>query len=364
MLTGGTTRAVAHDAAPTVFVEGDPLYAAMIEGISRAASNVRLESYILASDAVGDAFVDALTQCAARGVTVRLRADHVGSWRALARADVAQLRAAGVHFEWSRPWSWRAPLAVNRRNHRKLLVVDETVAFVGGFNIHAQSSQRAVGSVRWRDTHVRFRGAAAAAAATVFDCYRDVQPDWLPPTAESSWLLPNRSRACRHRLRCVFQDAIKAAKWRAWATTPYFVPDSRTQKLLCEAAMRGCDVRLLVPGKSDVPLAQWAAHAAYSRLLSCGVRIFEYMPRVLHSKTLLVDAEWATVGTANLDYRSFFLNDELNLVDENGALNKVLAGVFEQDLREATEVLAEPWGRRPWSRRAAEAIGWWARRWL
>ena len=143
-----------------------------------------------------------------------------------------------------------------------------------------------------------------------------------------------------------------------------FVPDSRTQKLLCEAALRGCDARLLVPGKSDVPLAQWAARAAYSRLLACEVRIFEQLPRVLHSKTLLVDAEWATVGTANLDYRSFFLNDELNLIDESGALNAALADVFEQDLRDATEVLAQPWGRRPWSRRAAETIGWWARRWL
>ena len=357
-------RAVACDAAPELFVEGDLVYAAMLADISRAARNVRLESYILASDAVGVAFVSALSDCATRGVTVWLRADHMGSWRTLARADVAHMRAAGVHFEWSRAWSLRAPLAVNRRNHRKLLVVDDTVAFVGGFNIHAPSSQCAVGSARWRDTHVRFRGAAAVAAATVFDCYRDVQPDWLPPRTESPWLLPNRSRACRHRLRCVFQDAFEAAKRRVWATTPYFVPDSRTQKLLCEAALRGCDVRLLVPGKSDVPLAQSAARAAYSRLLACGVRIFEYMPRVLHSKTLLVDAEWSTVGTANLDYRSFFVNDELNLIDESGALNAVLADVFEQDLRDAAEVLAAPWGRRPWSRRAAEAIGWWARRWL
>lgn len=200
------------------------------------------------------------------------------------------MRTAGVRFEWSRAWSPLRPFALNRRNHRKLLVVDEAAAFVGGFNIHALSSERAVGRPRWRDTHVRFIGEPAAAAAVVFDRYQDVQPDWPPPKTGSRWLLPNRSKACRHRLRCELHDALRGAKSRVWATTPYFVPDSSTQKLLCHAALNGADVRLLVPGKSDVPLAQWAARAAYAWLLACGVRIHEYTPRVLHAKSLLVDA--------------------------------------------------------------------------
>lgn len=353
-----------RDLPVEVFAEGDALFDAMLRDISLARRSVRLESYIFTSDVVGRAFVEALCRRSMLGVGVWLRADHVGSWLELKRADIRRMRAAGVHFEWSRAWSLRAPLSLNRRNHRKLLVVDEAAAFVGGFNIHAPSSQRASGSGRWRDTHVRFLGAAAAAAAAVFDCYRDVQPDWLPPRTASPWLLPNRSKACRHRLRCVFQDAVRGAKSRVWATTPYFVPDRATQRLLCDAALNGLDVRLLVPGKSDVPLAQWAARAAYSHLLSCGARIYEYLPRVLHSKTLLVDADWATVGTANLDYRSFFVNDELNLIDEGGALNAVLADMFLHDLVDAQEVLALPWSERRWPRRTAEAIGWWARRWL
>lgn len=345
-----------------VFAEGDALFDAMLRDINLAQRSVRLESYIVTSDVVGHAFVEALCRCSTRGVKVWLRADHVGSWFELKRADIARMRAAGVHFEWSRAWSLQRPFALNRRNHRKLLVVDEAAAFVGGFNIHAPSSQRAVGRARWRDTHVRFIGEPAAAAAVVFDRYRDVQPDWLPPTTGSRWLLPNRSKACRHRLRCVLHDALRDAKSRVWATTPYFVPDSSTQKLLCDAALNGADVRLLVPRKSDVPLAQWAARAAYSRLLACDVRIYEYTPRVLHAKTLLVDAAWATVGTANLDYRSLFVNDELNLIDEGGELNAVLAGMFLDDLQEAEEVLALPWSQRPWPRHVAEAVGWWARR--
>ncbi len=347
-----------------MFVEGDALYDAMLGDIGRAQRSVRFESYILTSDAVGQLFVEALSRCASRGVDVWLRVDHAGSWRELNRGDIVAMREAGVRFEWSRPWSLRRPFTLNRRNHRKLLAVDGAIAYVGGFNLHAPSSQRAYGPGRWRDTHVRFLGKPAAAAPVIFDTYRDVPPDWMPPATASPWLLPNRSRACRHRLRCVLHDALRAAKARAWATTPYFVPDSATQTLLCHAALRGADVRLLVPGKSDVPLAQWAARAAYSKLLSCGVRIFEYAPRVLHAKTLLIDARWATVGTANLDYRSLFVNDELNLVDEGGELNAMLARIFLDDLREAEEVIAMRWSQRPWQARVAEAVGWWARRWL
>lgn len=347
-----------------VYIEGDLLFDDMLRDIECAQRSVRFESYIFTSDPVGRQFVDTLARCATRGLDVRLRVDHLGSWRDLSNADIERLRTDGVHFEWSRPWSVHRPLAINRRNHRKLLVVDEAIAYVGGFNVHAASSLRSFGSGRWRDTHVRFVGKPAAAAAMVFDCYRDVPPDWLPPVTGSLWLLPNRSRACRHRLRCVLNDTMIAAHSRIWVTTPYFVPDSRTQRLMREAAMRGVDVLLLVPGKSDVPLAQWAARAAYSRLLSCGVRIFEYAPRVLHAKTLLVDDRWATVGTANLDYRSLFVNDDLNLIDESGELNALLAESFLADLCEAEPIRAHAWSQRKWPRRAAETIGWWARRWL
>jgi cardiolipin synthase len=124
------------------------------------------------------------------------------------------------------------------------------------------------------------------------------------------------------------------------------------------------DGRVLVPGKSDVPLVQWAARAAYSRLLAAGIRIHEYQPRVLHAKTLVVDEEWSTVGTANFDYRSLFINFELNLAAECRSLNAILASQFEQDLQESIEVRKEPWSRRPWIARVAEFVGWSARRWL
>lgn len=119
-------------------------------------------------------------------------------------------------------------------------------------------------------------------------------------------LLPNNSRRCRHLLRCAFMARFRAARERIWLTFPYFVPDSRSRSALCDAACRGIDVRVLVPAKRDADAAAWAAQAAYARMLTSGVRIWEYLPQMLHAKTVLVDQDWATVGTANFDYRSFF----------------------------------------------------------
>lgn len=128
------------------------------------------------------------------------------------------------------------------------------------------------------------------------------------------------------------------------------------------AARRGVDVRLLLPGKSDVPIVQWAARAAYARLLSAGVRVWEYQPRMLHAKTMVADHDWATLGTANLDYRSLFVNDEINLVSTDGRLNALLATQFALDLDDAREIVECAWKNRPAIWTIAEAIGWWARR--
>ncbi|WP_280549198.1 MULTISPECIES: phospholipase D-like domain-containing protein [unclassified Halomonas] len=177
-------------------------------------------------------------------------------------------------------------------------------------------------------------------------------------------LLTNHGHTCRYRLRCHLKDRFKAARNRLWLTTPYFLPDAGTQRDLCRAASDGVDVRVLVPGKNDVPFVQWASRATYSRLLAAGIRIFEYQPRVLHAKTLIVDDDWSTVGSANLDYRSLFINYELTLAADCQSLNTALATIFEIDLNESIEVQREPWLRRPLSARMAEFIGWSARHWL
>lgn len=346
-----------------IFVEGDALYDAMANDIAQANTSIRMESYIFADDVVGRRIAAALAVQARRGRRVQLRVDYAGSRWELGGALVRELREAGVRFEWSRRWQWLKPWEFHRRNHRKLLIIDETIAYTGGFNVHAASSRESAGTSRWRDTHVRFRGPAVRQAIDVFEGSSGEVQEALP-ASNSLWLIPNATRRCRRRLRCEFDRVFRAAQRRIWLTTPYFLPDRRLRRRLIRAARRGVDVRVLTPAKNDVPITQWAARALYSSLLKHGARLYEYQPRVLHAKTLLVDDAWATVGTANLDYRSLFVNAEVNLIARDGAFCEALAREFRADLESSHEIEPERWRRRSWSHLAREAVAWPLRKWL
>jgi len=348
----------------TLFVEGDDLYDAMLADLAQARRMVRLESYIFEDDEVGARFVRSLCDLARSGVETILRLDAAGSMGGLHSASLGSLRDAGVRLEWSRAWSWRNPWTFHLRNHRKLLVVDEDVAYLGGFNIHRDSSRRVVGDSRWRDTHVRIVGALVEDAIAAFELPLGPKGAWRRPGGSPAYLLPNRTASCRHRLRCAFLDGLGSARTRAWLTTPYFVPDRRSRRLLALLARRGVDVRLLLPGRSDVPLARWAGHAVYAPMLAAGVRIFEYADRVLHAKTAVADDGWATVGSANFDYRSFFVNDEINLIADDAGFVAEIALQFERDQAGSVEISEASWRRRHMAAPMAEAVGWWARRWL
>ncbi|GMQ88829.1 MAG: hypothetical protein BMS9Abin09_0267 [Gammaproteobacteria bacterium] len=349
-----------------LFIEGDDLYQSMLASIASAQQRIQLESYIFADDEVGRLFSEALGERAQAGVDVRVHIDAAGSLFLVSRRLVRDMRKHGVWLRRFHRWSWRKPLRYNRRNHRKLLVIDEKTAYLGGFNIHRESSQAVFGKDRWRDTHVRISGRLAEHAAQLFDGFWRGYYRWVPstPLDARSELVPNYSRDCREQLRCIFTDMFTRVEHSLYLTTPYFVPDRRTQRLLSTAARRGVDVRLLVPRKNDVKLARWAAQAAYEELLASGVRIFEYLPRLLHAKTAVVDGNYATVGTANLDYRSFFLNYELNLFTRDPGLCRQLQKQYETDLVDAEEIKPRQWAQRFWVSRLFEFIGWLARRWL
>lgn len=209
-------------------------------------------------------------------------------------------------------------------------------------------------------------GPLAAEAAALFDRFWADDRTWAPWFVGGSGdrLVPNHSRICRHQMLCLYFRLLRSAERRLYLTTPYFVPNHQTRRELIRAASRGVDVRLLLPGKSDVPVAQWAARATYRILLAAGVRIFEYQSRVLHAKTAVVDGVMATVGTANLDYRSLLVNYELNLSSANPGLCSELEAQFLADLTDSKEVTAQRWATRPWSGLLTEAIGRLARRWL
>jgi len=356
----------AGDGHIKLFTEGDQLFDAMLGAISRAQREINLETYIFADDEIGRKFAKALSERAKAGVRVRLLVDAVGSLFQFYHSLGARLKESGVCVRHFHRWHWREPLRYNRRDHRKLLVVDGETAFLGGFNIHRQSSQHYFGSLRWRDTHASFQGYLALQAEELFDAFWCGDRHRLPSekSEDNSVLVPNQTRFCRRRLACIYADFLDSAKQQVCLTTPYFVPDHHTQKALLSAVRRGVEVRLLVPHNSDVRLARWAANAVYACLMDAGVKIYEYLPRMLHAKVAIVDGQWATLGTANLDYRSLFQNYELNLVSRDPDLCSLLQSQFEADLTEASAVCAKRWQQRRWVPRLAELLGWSVRRWL
>jgi len=364
MNTALTPPSATHDLK--LFIEGDELYHDMLNKISAAQHSIQLESYIFAYDEIGQDFIAALIERAQAGITVQVNLDAAGSMFIRHRHHFHQLRNNAVQLHWFHRWSWRKPFRYNRRNHRKLLVIDNHIAFIGGFNIHRDSSRNLVGDDRWRDTHVRISDTLAEHAAQLFEHFWQGEHRWLPPTCneERSQLIPNNNHQHRFQLRNMLENMFTSAQKSIYLTTPYFVPDRYTQRLLQSAASKGIDVRLLVPRKNDIKIARWAAHAAYDGLLNDGVKIYEYLPRMLHSKTIIVDGNYATLGTANLDYRSFFLNYELNLFSRNNNLCLQLQEQFLSDLESSDEIFLHQWKYRFWGHRVLEFIGWLARRWL
>lgn len=350
----------------TVFTDGDDLYDDMLWRIRRAKRSIRLESYIFENDAIGGEFIEACCERARAGISVQLHLDALGSL-GLSLSDAPErLREAGVELRWFNPARLFRLLKLNRRNHRKLLVVDDGSAWLGGFNIHDESSRRYFGRECWRDTHIRIDGPLAKVAAEYFDHLWRGLRNWRASsdTDRGAFLVSNHNLRQVHRFRRLLIRRMRDAKANVWLTTPYFMPDRRTQREMARVARRGIDVRLLVPYKTDRPVTQWAARASYAQLLAAGVRIYEYQPRLLHAKTVVVDSRWCTIGTANIDYRSFYVNYELNLFSSRTDLAGILRKNFLDDLRASREVIGADWKRRGWTMRFAELIGWAARKFL
>lgn len=342
-----------------VFVCGEDAFAAMRNAISSARWEVLVESYIWRDDAIGQAFLEDLARVAARGVTVRVVADALGSagtrrqfWQDMARRGI---EARLFHPLFPRLWSQLY------RDHRKILVVDREVAFTGGMNIgeeYGSFRPREAGAT-WRDTHLKAVGPVAWEMAVVFReswlraggqpfAIEPLGPAGRPARGEGARALVLDARPGRGHLEAasVLAAILGAARRRVWITNSYFAPRPRTVKLLGQAVDRGVDVRLLLPGKSDVPLVRHAGHGFFASLLERGVRIYEYGAAILHAKSLVADGVASVVGSTNLDFRSFHFNAECNLVILDEGVGELLERVFEEDLTESVEISADRWRRR------------------
>ena len=350
-----------------VFTGGAEAFAAMREAGLAAEREIILESYIFKDDATGRSFLEAAASAARRGAAVRVMADAVGSldtparfWREMAGHDVEVL----LFNPFFRRFWWFQPF----RDHRKILAVDRKVAFTGGMNIGEEyGSPRARSGAAWRDTHVRVEGPAAWEMAVVFAegwTRAGGRPFVIEPLAagetdaEGARILVLDSRPGRGQAEsaAVLAAIVGAARRYVWITNAYFAPGRIAIDILGEAAARGVDVRLLLPGWTDVPLLRHAAHGYYADLLARGVRIFEYGGHVLHAKSLVADGYASVVGSSNLDSLSFVFNAECNLVILDRATGARMEEIFREDLGASKEILRGEWGSRTLPHRLGDRL--------
>ena len=346
-----------------MFFEGAEALRAMREAISEATEEVLIESYIWKDDATGRGFLDVLGQAAGRGVAVRVLADAFGSF-AVRRAFWQAMRASGIEVRLFHPL-FPHLLFQPFRDHRKILVVDRRIAFTGGMNIADEyGSARGSSGGPWRDTHARVEGPVAWELAVVFseawnhagDKPLELAPlEPGPQKGAAALVLDSRPGRGHGETASVLAAIVAAARERVWITNAYFAPRRRALRILADAAARGVDARLLLPGVSDVPLVRHAGHGNYAALLSRGVRVFEYQAAILHAKTAVADDFVSLVGSSNLDFRSFHFNAECNLVILDEAAGRTMAGAFERDLSRSVEITLRTWRRRGLLHRVGDA---------
>lgn len=349
------------------FVDPDEAAESMLLAIALAEGSVHFEVYIFKNDESGRRFRDALAAAARRGVRVRLLVDAVGSVFTPASFFRPIVEAGGAVATFHPVNPLRGLYHANLRNHRKILVLDGKVAFTGGLNVGNEYGGWLRRRARvWRDTHLELRGPAVAALQDVF------VEDWHFATgsevsAEEAFpAVPASGHEVVHAVasgpdsdweaihHAIF-TTITQAKHHVWLTTPYFVPDRALLVALQTAALRGVDVRVLLPARVDHLLVRAAGRYHYDELLRAGIRVFEYEREMLHAKTVEVDGRWSTLGSANLDLRSFRLNFELNIVVYGEGFARDLQRTFLRDLGNSREVSAETVRGWPFRMRFANA---------
>lgn len=367
----------------TLLIDGPATYAAMSEAIQNARDHVNVETFILAADNIGRGFADLLARKAAEGVRVNLIYDGVGSF-ATPAAFFEYLRCRGIQVLQFNPINRLLVLGkwpLTHRDHRKILIVDGTVAFTGGVNISSVYSKspsepvrRNDGHLAWRDTDVRIEGPAVAEFQKLFmDTWkREKGPELSKgnyfPELESGGnelvRVIGSTRGEKNRSTYLaYLAAISFAMDSIHLTSAYFVPDGQTIRALADAAARGVDVKIVLPSQSDWKLTFYAGRAHYSRLLRSGVKLYERRSTILHAKTAVIDGVWSSVGSTNMDLWSFLRNDEVNAVIFGPHFATQMEGMFERDLEGSEAISLEKWERRSLAERMKElfsrALGYW-----
>jgi cardiolipin synthase len=366
----------------TLLKDGPATYRAMFAAIRKARDHINLETYIIEDDAVGRRFSELLIEKQAEGVQVSIIYDSVGALNA-PRSFFDRLESSGIRtleFNPINPLAGRKKGWIDHRDHRKLLIVDGRIAFLGGVNI---SSVYSAGSAKrskapasgnalpWRDTHVQIEGPVVAEYQKLFLATWEQQqgeplrgghyfPELEEAGADIVRAVGSSADEPFSRIYVTLVSAINSAETQVWLTNAYFVPDPQLVAALRDAARRGVDVRIILPSRTDFWAVFHAGRSHYSELLRAGVKLYERQDALLHSKTALIDDVWSCIGSTNLDWRSFVHNNEVDAVVLGTDFARQLHAMFQDDLAESVRVDPDKWRHRSLLLRMKE---WSARLW-
>jgi cardiolipin synthase A/B len=354
--------ALHHGNKVTVFTNGRAFYPAMLSAISEATRSINMELYIFQPGRVANQFVTELSAKARQGVTVTIVVDAIGSLSLWGR-PVRRLRKAGCRIESYQRLRWYSLARLNNRTHRELLVVDGSVAFVGGAGIADWWVHPTFKRIRrhkpWRDTMARIEGPVVAAVQGVaaenwLECCGEILtgPAYFPSlrhVGDTTAFVVKSSPSDRATAsRVTFQMLMEASEHSIHISTPYFLPDRSLRRALVETARRGVRITVIVPGrKTDQRWVRLASRRMWGQLLAAGIRIFEYRQAMIHAKVLVADELWCVLGTTNIDNRSFEHNDEVNVAMRDRTVAERLLQDYERDMADSEEMTLDRWRRRP-----------------
>jgi cardiolipin synthase len=343
-------------------INGDRIFPSMLEAIRSAKRTITFETYIYWSGDVGKAFADALSERARAGVKVHILLDWIGSQK-MDEKLLKEMADAGAEIHKYHPPRWYNLNRLNNRTHRKILVIDGRVGFTGGVGIADEWSGDAQDENHWRDTHYRVEGPAVAQMQSAFvDNWTKVSgvvlhgaayfPPVEPAGGQDAQMFMSSIEGGSESMHLMYLLSIACARRSIDLSMAYFVPDELATHALVAALRRGVRVRIIVPGKnSDVALVRSAGRSTWGPFLAGGAEIHEYQPTMYHSKVLVVDGLWVSVGSTNFDTRSFRLNDEANLNVLDADFARRQGADFEADLKRSRRISYDEWAARPWTQK-------------
>lgn len=369
-MAGHTDAPIVAGNRVDLLFNGEEIFPAMLQAIRGARKSITYAQYLYKGGAIAYELAEAFAERCRAGVQVKILIDdHGGSEMP---EDIPGLwKRSGCHLEWFRrirlfqfitPWEL---LSYNYRNHRRILVIDGKIGFTGGHGVSAAWTGDGRTERYWRDTDVRVEGPIVQQLQAAFvESWRETTGDLLgddlyfpklePQGKVYAQVVKSSPFGGTHESYLLFLLSIASAKESIYITNPYFLPGDRMKEALLKAAKRGVRVVVLTPGEIDWMLVYRASRRGFGPLLLGGIEMYEYQPALLHAKTMVVDGEFALIGTTNLDNRSFALNEEINLVVYDAGVAGRLAKAFHDDLKHSRKLNYEDWKARPWSEKIME----------